>query len=169
MSKSEGNPKSEAKVGAALVAKASPRVSRKAIKPGVNSNRIATDEFSNVESSRLYQQQWPTEPAIRSRYEEGEQCGGCSYFAPLNADWGVCCRPKSRHHLETVFEHFTCPSYIAEGWGPHSFSERTCCQCGGSDYTKERRRLFRDLTLADLTQQLLPGASKPVAKRRDAQ
>lgn len=98
-----------------------------------NENRIITDGFSNPQSLRLYQEGWPDEPALANQYEYGQQCGGCSFFAVFNSDWGLCCHPKSRHHLETVFEHFTCASHVAEGWGPHSFSEVTefHCRCGG--------------------------------------
>jgi hypothetical protein len=99
----------------------------------MNSNRVITDTWSNQDSQTLYESKWPDEPATRASYEEGNQCGGCSFFAAFNEDWGLCANAKSRHHLETVFEHFTCPAFVNEGWGPHSF---TCdpsfhCRCGG--------------------------------------
>jgi hypothetical protein len=99
----------------------------------MNTNRVVTDSWSNPESERLYISHWPDEPATYQRYEKGDQCGGCSFYAQFNSDWGLCCHPKSRHHLETVFEHFTCPAFVGEGWGPHSFSENTDfhCRCGG--------------------------------------
>jgi hypothetical protein len=88
----------------------------------MNTNRIVTDRFSNPESEKLYREHWPDEPqTYTDLYEEGQQCGGCSFFAKFNSDWGLCCHPESRHHLETVFEHFTCPRYVHEGWGSHSF------------------------------------------------
>jgi len=89
----------------------------------MNQNQIVTDRWSNDDSQRLCQLHWPDEPALKHQYEEGQQCGGCAFFAPFNYDWGLCCHDKSRHHLETVFEHFTCGSYVNEGWGSHSFSE----------------------------------------------
>lgn len=89
----------------------------------MNTNKIITSGWSNLASGDLYQAQWPHEPELLRLYRDGAQCGGCSYFAPFNSDWGLCCHPTSRHHLETVFEHFTCPSYVAEGWGSHSFAE----------------------------------------------
>lgn len=100
-------------------------------------NVIATDSFSNPDSERLYESQWPDEPRVREQYENGQQCGGCSFFGKFNFDYGLCCNPKSRHHLETVFEHFTCPSYVHEGWGPHSFAEEEefHCRCGGDPPT----------------------------------
>ena len=94
-----------------------------------NLNRIVTGGFSSLATKRLYDRNWPLEPALHERHDRGAQCGGCAYFAVLNADWGICCHPRARHRLETVFEHFTCPSYAAEGWGPHSFSDRRRCQC----------------------------------------
>jgi hypothetical protein len=98
-----------------------------------NQNRIITDGFSNQESLRMYREQWPREPTTAEQHERGEQCGGCSFFAPFNKDWGLCCNVQSRHHLETVFEHFTCPAIVEEGWGPHSFNGNTefHCRCGG--------------------------------------
>ena len=87
-------------------------------------NRISTDGFSNPASRWLYEKGWPGEPKLKEQHFLGHQCGGCSFFAPLNKDWGICCAPKSRHCLETVFEHFTCPTFLNEGWEAHSFSDR---------------------------------------------
>ena len=96
-------------------------------------NRIATDHWSNPASEQLYLGRWPDEAGCRERYHRGEQCGGCSFFAKFNADFGLCCHDGSRHFLETVFEHFTCPACAHEGWGPHSFSSdpEFHCRCGG--------------------------------------
>jgi hypothetical protein len=98
-----------------------------------NRNTIMTEAFSSPTSARMYKERWPDEPATRERCDNGDQCGGCSYFAPFNTDWGLCAHPRSRHHLETVFEHFACPSFVDEGWGPHNFTELTelHCRCGG--------------------------------------
>ena len=106
----------------------------------MNYNRISTNGFSNRESSLLYRQEWPNEPKLRQQYLRGDQCGGCSYFAPLNEDWGICCCRKSRHHLETVFEHFIRPAYVGEGWGPHSFSNSMRCECHGVDASETKRQ-----------------------------
>lgn len=98
-----------------------------------NQNAIITTDWSNPKTAALYTQGWPTEPELNKQYEEGNQCGGCSFFAPFNEDWGLCVDRTSRHHLETVFEHFTCPAFVNEGWGPHSFSadHEFHCRCGG--------------------------------------
>ncbi len=106
----------------------------------MNTNTIINAAWSASRSRSMYENKWPEEPATRKRYEEGEQCGGCSFFAPFNADWGLCCHEKSRHHLETVFEHFTCPAYVEEGWGPHSFTEmeELHCQCGGGPFETKK-------------------------------
>jgi hypothetical protein len=99
----------------------------------MNENRIVADHFSNPVSERLYRSGWPHEPQCREQHEEGRQCGGCSFYAALNADYGLCCNAQARHFTETVFEHFTCPAYVHEGWGPHSFTEdgEFHCRCGG--------------------------------------
>ncbi len=53
----------------------------------------------------------------------------------------------SHHHVETVFEHFTCRSYVREGWGPHSFTKDTAfhCRCGGepSEYWDKTFSILR--------------------------
>jgi hypothetical protein len=105
----------------------------------VDRNTIITTDFSNPVTDEMYRNSWPGEPELKERAQErGEQCGACSFFAPFNADYGLCCHPESRHHLETVFEHFTCPVYEQEGWGPHSFTtmkEHHCrCNGEGSEY-----------------------------------
>jgi hypothetical protein len=113
---------------------------------GNNQNRIVTDNWSNPTSHLLYQARWADEAVCQKQHEEGQQCGGCSFFAAFNADWGLCTYSKSRHHLETVFEHFTCPQYVHEGWGPHSFTEDASfhCRCGGegSEYWDRITALF---------------------------
>jgi|GEM_PF-3876784 len=86
-----------------------------------NQNTIETSTWSNPASRELYEREWPHEPSILQRYLDGQQCGGCSFYAPFNADYGLCCNAVSRHSLETVFEHFTCPAFTNEGWGAHSF------------------------------------------------
>ena len=91
----------------------------------MNRNKVTTDTWSNPTSGNLYKQEWSKEPDIKEQYQDGQQCGGCSFFAPFNADWGLCCNKISRHFTETVFEHFTCPNIVDEGWGPHSFMEKS--------------------------------------------
>jgi hypothetical protein len=86
-----------------------------------NTNHIVTSGFSNQASEKLYKSKWKGIPELAAQHHEGKQCGGCSFFAPLNSDWGICCYSRSQHHLETVFEHFTCGSYVEEGWEAHSF------------------------------------------------
>ena len=99
----------------------------------MNANTIVTEGWSNQKSRLLFAKGWRKERALKSQYMHGEQCGGCSFFAQFNQDWGLCCNPQSRHWLETTFEHFTCPSFVHEGWGPHSFSADPTyhCRCGG--------------------------------------
>ncbi len=107
----------------------------------MNANQILTDTWSNPESSERYKQHWPARTRAIYTIREREPMWRCSFFAEFNADWGLCCHPKSRHHLETVFEHFTCPAFVKEGWGPHSFSEdeEFHCRCGGSHHENENQ------------------------------
>ncbi len=91
----------------------------------MNENTIITNDFSNPESRRKYMDGWPDEPHVQAHYENGMQCGGCAFFAPLNDDYGICCHPESRHLHETVFEHFTCPTHVEESWRYHSFLDDT--------------------------------------------
>jgi hypothetical protein len=99
----------------------------------VNRNSIITDTWSDDASRHLYEAGWPDEPTLMRQYESGDQCGGCSFYAKFNSDYGLCCNPESHHGLETVFEHYTCPSFVREGWGPHSFTKvpEFHCRCGG--------------------------------------
>lgn len=101
--------------------------------PHKNQNLIYLDRWSNPETAALYKRQWPAQPELLRQHENGDQCGGCSFFAAFNSDWGLCCQAESRHHLETVFEHFTCENFVREGWGPHSFTKDTefHCRCRG--------------------------------------
>lgn len=89
----------------------------------MNNNTIITETWSNPESERRYTEEWPEDPGLFERYEDGEQCGGCAFFAPFNADFGLCCYHKSRHHLETVFEHFPCSVFVNDGWDAHTFRD----------------------------------------------
>ena len=78
----------------------------------VNRNRIVTDGFSRRASEKLYRARWPDDPESRARYETGRACCSCAFYSDFNEDWGLCHYRRSRHYLETVFEHFTCPSYV---------------------------------------------------------
>jgi hypothetical protein len=111
----------------------------------MNRNRIVTDDFSCPASRKLYEDGWPNEPELaHQKTEHGRQCGACSFFAPFDSDWGLCCHPASRHHLETTFEHFTCPAFVEEGWGVHSFStdKGDHCKCRG-ELREEYERLVK--------------------------
>ncbi len=88
----------------------------------MNANSIITGDWSNPDSEHLYRSHWPQEPEVAELYEEGQQCGGCAFYAVFNADFGLCCHAGSRHHLETVFEHFTCAVTVQGSWNTHSFS-----------------------------------------------
>ena len=88
-----------------------------------NGNTIVTNRWSDPDSEKLYKDEWPSEPDLREQWLSGLQCGGCAFFAKFNSDWGLCCNDKSRHHLETVFEHFTCPAFIDDGWDAHTFRD----------------------------------------------
>jgi hypothetical protein len=91
----------------------------------MNQNLLITEDWSNPDSQALYRANWPTEPDVAKLYDSGFQCGGCAFYAPFNEDFGLCCHRRSRHHRETVFEHFTCALHIEDGWQTHSFSERS--------------------------------------------
>ncbi len=91
--------------------------------PG-NRNHIILGTFSNADSQQRYLAGWPTERAVKANYDSGMQCGACSFFAPFDSDWGLCCHRESRHFTETTFEHFTCPHHDNEGWCAHSFQDR---------------------------------------------
>jgi hypothetical protein len=88
--------------------------------PG-NRNRLVLKGFSNSDAEKRYRLGWPDEPPVAALYREGRQCGGCSFFARFDSDWGLCCASRGRHFTETVFEHFTCPVHADEGWEAHSF------------------------------------------------
>jgi len=90
----------------------------------MNQNHIVWHAFSNPDSEARYLAQWPDEPEVRALYEEGAQCGGCSFFAKFDLDYGLCCNVASRHHLETVFEHFTCPYLRERGMGAAQLQRR---------------------------------------------
>ena len=97
----------------------------------MNNNQIVTDKWSNPASEALFKSHYESAPEYKEK--QWEQCGGCSFFAKFNYDWGLCAFAKSPHYLETVLEHFTCPVTIQEGWGPHNFTEKKDfhCQCSG--------------------------------------
>ena len=98
-------------------------MSEKTRPPPGNRNSLVVQGFSNSESEKRCRLGWPGEPAIKALYDDGRQCGGCSFYAPFDSDWGLCCHRTVRHFTETVFEHFACAGQVDEGWDAHSFSE----------------------------------------------
>jgi hypothetical protein len=57
----------------------------------MNKNKIITDDFSSEESKHLYETEYAENEASRIAYKQGYQCGDCSFFAPFNKDYGLCC------------------------------------------------------------------------------
>lgn len=95
-------------------------------------NKITDDDWSNQRTKKMYLNRFPDEPDLkRKAFDDCHQCGGCSFFAPFNLDFGLCAHPDSRHYCETVFEHFTCGDHIAECWLHSSFAMNpeigSCC------------------------------------------
>lgn len=88
-----------------------------------NANRIVTSGFSCKASEWLYLRRWRDQPTTATLFKQGSVCYCCAYFGPVNRHWGICCHPRCRHHLETVFKRFTCPSHHRESPGCHSFTE----------------------------------------------
>ena len=74
----------------------------------MNDNRILVDGWSNPVTKALYESQWATAPKIREQYEEGVQCGGCSFFAPFDSDWGYV---ATRNHC-TISKQFLNTSHV---------------------------------------------------------
>jgi len=112
--------------------------------PSGNRNTIFPHGWSNAESLRIYKDDWRTEPEISALYQAGFQCGGCSFYAQFDHDFGLCCNAKSRHYLETIFEHFTCANQVNEGWGAHSFTDRsTEPQSTHRDHIEQIEQPFR--------------------------
>lgn len=97
-------------------------------------NRIFTGGWSNYATRAMYNSQWRKYPEIKAMHDDGKQCGGCSWFAPLGGDFGLCLCMTGPNWSETIFEHYTCVRYVYEGWGPHSFCDdpptAECDACG---------------------------------------
>lgn len=111
----------------------------------MNKNHIESRTFSNEETAKLFRENGAPE----------NQCGGCSFFAPLNGDWGLCLNSESAFLHETVFEHFGCEAVCVEHWGPHSFTNNTAwhCWCGGESAAEKMRT--DALVLAEALEKLL--------------
>jgi hypothetical protein len=106
----------------------------------MNRNSIFTEGFSNPDTDAEY-----AKKTAGDRWIE-HQCGGCGFFAPLNADYGLCCHRKSRLHLETVFEHFGCERHVNEGWDAHSFHEHAAPRLDREDLLSLLARCERELS-----------------------
>lgn len=88
-----------------------------------NTNHIVTHGFSNPDSERLYKRRWPDDPKAKDLANAGFDCLSCNFFAPLNSDWGLCCYSRSKHNLETIFEHFTCSAFVDRQGHGATFSD----------------------------------------------
>lgn len=60
---------------------------------------------------------------VEHRVDEGDgvclQCGGCSHFRPVDADFGWCRCPGGQYEGQLQFEHLSCVSFSLDphGWG----------------------------------------------------
>lgn len=82
----------------------------------MDTNKVFTKGFSNPDTMHLYK---------LSDIDGRIQCGGCSFYAQFNLDYGLCCYRRSRYYLETVFEHFGCDRHVSESWQSHSFTDKS--------------------------------------------
>ncbi|MDA0839532.1 MAG: hypothetical protein O3B01_20540 [Planctomycetota bacterium] len=71
----------------------------------MNTNIIKTDGFSSPESAALFDSGFAADPEARQVHEAGGQCGGCSFFAPFNDDYGLCCHYGSDDGLKHEFNN----------------------------------------------------------------
>jgi hypothetical protein len=101
-----------------------------------NKNQITIGKFSNETTEHEHRQKTAGDKWIE------DQCGRCSFFAPLNQDWGLCCFNKSKYFTETINKHFGCERHIEEGWQAHSFQERKKLQL-------DTEKLLNMLTLSE--------------------
>src|ERR1044071_2135309 len=66
-----------------------------------------------IRIQRCFREPLPHDSGLFERYEEGEQCGGCAYFAPFKADSGYVATSDHgiiwKRCLST-----TCPVYVNE-------------------------------------------------------
>lgn len=122
----------------------------------MNTNKITTTDFSNPETKAIFKQDFNGDESLRQKYEKGQQCGGCSFYAEFNEDYGLCCNKASRHVTETVFEHFTCSAHAPEGWGPHSFTsnEDFWCRCNGEPIYRTMNTIIGLLMRPELDDEL---------------
>jgi hypothetical protein len=75
-------------------------------------NKLKPKELKAAEarwSKRAYN--LPPVEHFRGHNHFNDQCGGCRFFAALNADWGICCNEQSLNDGRMTFEHWGCVAH----------------------------------------------------------